>query len=591
MITFVHPLRGGGPADETAKPSSTVRNMLATWLLTQGGDMLEVAPFVSKISQAGSLALAEILDIRDKKIKLEAISKLAASLNVEMPSLQFKHQQNKKKFQDKTSELNALDVNCIRIKPKFFINQDGTECCQRTTPQPNGAGVSVLSAPDAKPWLNQCISADEQAIVVLGICPCEDKQKCYRLNLPGYYGEDPMIFDACLHQVGQKPVKIHESQVQVHQVASSNVVALTAFKNEIGPKAWTKLVDAPVKVAMALLFQERESPQLLSPPWGRTFQDANGRVNKVDSVSFQCHIRIAHSDLSLVLKPSGLNGVYSTPKTDDRRVSLDYQVIWLALEPVQLAVTAGSHDKCLGLVRNSRSGNKVTRGLRFAKEDFASAFAMLRPNEEVPTHVACKFLFKASPTPVGAGAADVMKWIEKQNWKAKPLRALSATVWLCGAEEMFDLEFVPWNDQMILIKWVKQRPTNQPLVLAGSTTKTKLDVHAVKSAWGLSLKEDPWAGYKPLHDSSAAKPNVSIPVAVARKLEAPIEDRFMTQSKELDSFKESTQLEIQALKAGMQELQTATKKDVQKELQLVRTEAQTHIRERPSVQTSRTKKP
>ena len=140
MITFVHPLRGGGPPAEVPKPSSTVRNMLATWLLTQGGDMLEVAPFVSKVSQAGSLALAEILDIKDKKLKLEAISRLANSLNVAMPSLQFKHQTNKKKYQEKTSRLNALDVSLIRIKPKFFINQDGTECCQRSAPLPNMVG-------------------------------------------------------------------------------------------------------------------------------------------------------------------------------------------------------------------------------------------------------------------------------------------------------------------------------------------------------------------------------------------------------------------------------------------------------------------
>ena len=404
--------------------------------------------------------------------------------------------------------------------------------------------------------------------------------------MPGYYGDDPMIFDSCLHQIGQKPVKIHESQVQVAQVASSDVVAVTAYKDELGQKAWLKLVDAPVKVAMSLLFQERESPQLLAPPWGRTFQDSNGKVGKVDAVSFQCHIRIAHSDLFMVFRASGYNGVYSTPKTDDRRVSADYRIVWLALDQVKLAVTAAAQDKCLGIVRNSRAGSKVTRGLRFTKDDFPGAFAVLRPNEEIPQHVACRFLFKASPTPIGAGSADVMKWIEQQTWKAKPFRALAATVWLCGCEEMFESDFIFWNDQMILIQWVKQRKVNQPLVLAGSTNRTKLDSRNVTSAWDMPLREDPWGGYKPTHDAAGSKPLGSVPPAVVHKLEAPIEDRFVSQTKELESFRESTNQEIQALKVGMKELQASTRtqlethqQEVQKEMQLVRTETQSHIKE------------
>ena len=318
------------------------------------------------------------------------------------------------------------------------------------------------------------------------------------------------------------------------------VLALTAFRDELGEQIWKQLEQSPVRTTWSLLFDEGDQPTLACPPWGRTFQDHNGKITKLDPFSFQVHCRIDQTDLKKMLRASGRKGVYTTPKTEDKRISQQYQIIWLNLDLLKITVSASSMDCSLGIVRHARQTSKISRGIRFDRADFPAAFQNLKPGEDMPSQIACKHLFKIAPVPIGAKHAEVQAWLTSNGWDARPLQALTGSTWLCGTADVFEADFAQWNQQTILLKWIQQKASHQPWLLAGSTaqfqTVSKTQSSASKDLPPLTL--DPWNNYQPIH--MAAKPNAALPPAVTRKLEAPIEDRFASQQKDFEKLREDT---------------------------------------------------
>ena len=95
--------------------------------------------------------------------------------------------------------------------------------------------------------------------------------------------------------------------------------------------------------------------------------------------------------------------------------------------------------------------SKIVRGLRFRREDFKKAFAEIRPQDTVPSDVPPPCLFKISPVPLGATAENVQAWFDGLSWKARPLRLLASSVWLCAAASTYEYSFQMWDDRPILV--------------------------------------------------------------------------------------------------------------------------------------------
>ena len=582
-VTFVYPLRGGGPSPKS-EPSSTVRNMMATWLLTQGAEMTDVVDFVNALNKAGAIAVASVLEFKDKTRRMEALQTLADSLNLTIPKVNVKHQV-KRKVQQRIPVDQALDLTQVTIKPDFFVNQDDTPCQQRATPGPGEAGVCLIASSDAIAWYDQAISADEQAMIVIGGCTCPCKERCLKIHLPAFLANEPIILDGCMHQLGRKQVKISESPAMKIPIAASAVVAITAFRDELSHEQWQQLQVSPVKFVLMTLFQDADQPTLLSPPWGRNFQDINGKQNRSDAFSFQCHVRLAETDLRRTLKASGKRGIYSIPKTEQKQIMPDFRIIWLQLDSVKMAVAAAAQQNSLGIVRNARNAGKLTRGIRFHKDDYEAAHAALKPGEEIPSQVSCQVFFKISPIPVGATSNEIQQWLTANQWKARPIRSLSGNTWLCGCEKPFDAVFATWDQQPILLKWVERRSSPQHMIIAGAPTFSKKVPNAkFDRPELLPLKEDPWGGYHPITNAGPVKP---LPQPITRKLEAPIEDRFAAQQAEIESFRTEASRQIAQLQEGMTEIQAgmkntndtieANQKAVQRELQTAKQETQRQL--------------
>ena len=585
-VDWVMPLRGGGPSAPIA--SGSAKNLLATWLLTQGADMNLVAPFVTSIAKAGAMPLSDILQIKDKPQKLKALQALAQSLDLSVPELHVKHQAQKRAINDRTKHMQSLDLTQVRIREGMFANQDGTPCLQRQAPAAGEAGIAVISSDDAGPWLQHTMSVDEQAVLIAGRCPSTEKKCCQRLQVPAYLEGEPIILDVCMHQLGQKAVKVLDVKSQDVPTAQTEVISVTAFKDEVGATAWDKIMIAPVKVILGLLFYDSEQPKITCPPWGRNFQNIHGKSDKSNPVSCQFHCRVLSSDIKKWLKASGKRGVFTVPKTEDRQLSQAYQVVWLHnMESVQITIAAGAHEKSLGVVRNTRQLNRISKGIRFAKSDFLEAFRQLRPNEPEPTQVSCRFMFKVSPTPKGASSEEMQSWLSANGWTARPIRALSADVWLCGAESPFDDDFVAWNGKPMIIKWIQPKSQNKSWLIAGQPPMSKITRGKPSQEKELpQLQGDPWSNpwgnYQPTGLGSNTRTQNAMPPAITRKLEAPIEERFDMQQKRVEELQADTKKQIDELKAsmlGMQSQVETNQSQVKAEFAAVRQETAQQFKE------------
>ena len=95
-----------------------------------------------------------------------------------------------------------------------------------------------------------------------------------------------------------------------------------------------------------------------------------------DASSLQFHVRISQDDLVKTLQARGSKSVDTTAKSEDKKISDYYQVVWLPhLSLVDLQVTAATCRNHRGIVRSMKAGpKKITRGLRFRRADFKTAF-------------------------------------------------------------------------------------------------------------------------------------------------------------------------------------------------------------------------
>ena len=271
-------------------------------------------------------------------------------------------------------------------------------------------------------------------------------------------------------------------------------------------------------------------------------------------------------DLRTMLRASGNGGIFTCPKTESKKISGDFLIVWTRMNEVDLAVSLSQFDNHFGVVKTFKSG-AVTKGIRFAKQDFPSAFAKLRPGDIMPTMVTPNFLFKVEPLPVGTTSEQVQQWLTAHEWQAKPVRQINAKTWLCASEKQFEETFPQWNGMPVLVKWIQPKMDHKPVILAGNIQKTLQNV-AVENALQHVTEDgvftsDPWGSWIKNQGSTgltsqtaASKPSGTI-VQPPRKLESPIEDKFQRQEEQIHQLRTSAEKEILSLRDDMSKLEKA----------------------------------
>ena len=585
-IMLLNGLHGGGKA---AKPDESVRakNALATFLLERGADLQVTSVFTEKVvTTVGQQAIHHILQIQQPGAKLAALRKLADSLVLKMPDLSTVDAQRRANVQKKVKAQNfATHIphpSEFQLQDDFFLNQDDTSCKQIETIQAGSSGIALMSAQDAVPWLqtdNQ-ISQDELAALVLGTCPCSDSKRCQRIIVPAFdQSNKPVLLSACLHNLGKQHLKIREvSKAADVAVSSTTVCAVTAFQSELEVGVWNQLLESPVKVCFDLIQQTGCHLSLPCAPWGRSWRSSQGKCDPSVADSFQVHIRIPWAKKEILLKTSGMAGIYITPKAEDRQLDDGYAIVWLDKNLGELKVLAASCPKHFGLVKLVKAkGKRINRGIRFLKDDFNDMYAHLKPGVSPPVQLTCLHFAKLAPTPIGAMYDEVQAWLIEVDWPAKPVKPIGSDAWMIGSEVRFESEWASWNNQLILLTWFppKNRSDNK-VVVAGMSSK-KQEVHHQKNPQQDESKQnDPWADYVyssgRVLDIDKKTTEVSKTVsAVPRTVTGPIEDRFQKQDSQITELKST----LQALSGridNQEQYQASFKNDVKKEFEIVRSE-------------------
>ena len=584
QISYMKPTHGGGPTDATPVNAQDYqvrqRNNLASFLISQGVDVASCVPFIdSLLKGSGPEAVSTILSVKFPGKKWDGLLRLASALNIPMPEVIDKVERAKRRVQQKFKNharefFENMPVEALILQPGCIKNEDETDSQQMQKITPNASGVVLLRYDVARPWVEKGtpISQDELSVVIVGTCLHPNKCECNSVQLPVKLNDEPLVVSGCMHHLGVKRANYTGTDQEEIPVAESQVVALTAFQDEIHESEWGILLKSPVKTMMRLLLGDSESVELLAPPWGRSFQRAGKKVQPNMATSVQCHVRICKGELRRFMKASGAAGVYTIPKTEDHKVLNDYQVIWLNESAVDFAVSLSKVDNHYGIVRGSRSDGK-SKGIRFDKADYMTAFANLKPDEKPPLLVMANHHFKIAPTPLGTTGAQVQEWLQLQGWDAKPIRALTGTCWLCVAEKKFEDVFTQWNGSPILIKWIDAKKTSPPTVLAGqiqkislAQMKTDVSTSATSSTSGDGDIDDPWKAYISQKGQSAtakqSRQNLkmqSIPILAQqpRRVEAPIEDRFQRHDAALQDLKAQTDKEISQLRENLSKVEKA----------------------------------
>eukprot|EP00438_Fugacium_kawagutii_P020389 Skav231744 [mRNA] locus=scaffold1584:181040:183616:+ [translate_table: standard] len=573
-FSFVLQLRGGGGSKVT--PLWEAKHAIATAFVTIGAELKAIEEFSERmVLTAGPNSILEQCKPASITARVANLKKLANQMKVPIPDSNVQANKSQQRMKDRLQKLNVtVDtqelIKQLVVEDGFFCNEDSTPCQQLQMIQPNQSGFVLATPQEATPWLGtpQTLSQDEFAIVVIGQCNCQDRSGCKELTIPMFSSPDnPLVVKGVLHQLGAKDVKTNTTKNKQVPVADTAIVCVTAFRDEVGEQGWMQLVDSPIKFCMNHLQGGDKSLQMSTSPWGRSFQKEKAKVQADKAASFQFHCRIPKSDVRATLRASGFAGIYTTVKSESKQVSQEYSVVWLTKSTVELQKLMVTHIEHRGIVRSSKS-HATARGLRFEVAAFAEAWKKLRPGEEPPETIMAKVMFKISPTPAGATAGEILQFLKTMGWKAKPIRALAGSTWLCASEVQYPESFLTWNDKTILVKWIPSRNTPNIVIVAGNAPKLSQKSKPSDNGDPFQLPgNDPWAAFKLQNGSSMVQGQASGATGPgpnpARKIEAPIENRFRQQDEALEQHKQQSAEKIAKLESDLASLQTAVTKSTE----------------------------
>ena len=532
-------LHGGGKVDASIE----TKNAFAVFMIQQGADLQQTTHLADVLMRSvGLQTMQKTLLIERVQDRLQAFRSLATSIHATWPefvrsdSSRFQKVQNSAKHKRLSS--GNIRASQITLIPETFCNEDGSQTTIQQQIVPGSSGVALLDASVAEPWVvnQKTISSDELCVLVLGHeCPAKGSPHCKLVQIPANNeAGNPIVIKACMHNIGQKEVKLVQSKQDDVPVSPSTIVAITIYRDEIQNEEWRHVEHHPVKFAL-LALGINDNSAILTPPWGRSWQNAGNKVDPSRASSVQFHARIETSNLQTYMKASGHQGTYLVPKLESNLPDTSYAVVWYDAAVVDLCKIMADIPQHLGQVRIMRGKGenaRLSRGVRCKRSDFEDIFKKLRPSDVIPNVSPVSKLYKLQPCPKGASAEIVTTWLEKQKIQARPLKALASDVWLIGASEDISQNFYTWNGQSIMVSHVqsKYQQKSSP-VIAGKVVPSSVGANKSKregATGDMVFQMDPWANYAPSGQSmsnTVKNPAHSMPSA-PRSVDAPTENRF-----------------------------------------------------------------
>ena len=330
-----------------------------------------------------------------------------------------------------------------------------------------------------------------------------------------------VLLSGILVQLGSKKITFKQGDPKQIPTQDCHLVAITLHKSDWSQEEWQKALYQTSNFIKEILRNDRLD-QHVHAMWGRSLRHGKTPSNPAQAQTVQMHCTIDHAHLSIVLKHSGFNYLFMTPKDSGGRIDPEFRVIWTDADMVKVIALSTQTAQCLGAIR----GKNGALGLRFPKAAYEKAWEVICPGKPVPSATEGE-IWKLQGLPFGCTQQMVEAWCEAQQWDCRPFRSLGPQTWLLKTTQEPPKGLLMFNSSPVLLTYVPPKQnTSTANLLLGPRSKPMGHGMAAHDPW--TTGADPWAG------SKWAKPQAAMP---PRSLEGPAEARFKQQDEQIEKMK------------------------------------------------------
>ena len=548
IVLHVVPQVHGGGFGSKNQNRMLQQTALASVLLEHGYDL----PWTTKTCDTllAKFALHRIQAITALPIgaeKLKAIQSICKEADIAIPEVKKPSSRavstvapwsNAKKA--KRSQI-QLDPKDFSICTGFFLNSDGTPASQLQELRPQATGVVLATTQQAQSWIRegQLISSDELGLLILGKVP-ETSFSFVEVTFPCKNPNDQMVLlSAKLIQLGTKHIGFLKGPDKKIDSQSCALVAITICKEDWDQDSWHDALHNTQSFLRRVLAQETQNESVLAM-WGRSLRSGKAPASPAQALTIQMHATVLDSKLDLLLKQSGFNKLYLTPKLQNGEPNPDFRIMWINGDLPRVTALSAQSAQCLGLVKGRLNQGF---GLRFKASDFVDSWKKIFPQCDPPSLPQGNMQYKIEGLPFGCSQQMLVDWADSNQWPVSPHRTLGPQCWLVKTGQAPPKGILMFNSAPLLITPVLPKTTKSEKLITGPLPRQNpKDVHGNLDPWAQ------WTGPRP----STAAPSVT----QTRKVDGPIESRFQAQDEQINSLK----AEISKLSVAQEQSLAVTEK-------------------------------
>ena len=563
-----------GGAKTTSKQDfkRSIESGIANLLLEYGLDLPQVTSSTSLlIESVGLPRLHHLLHGEPETDRFASFERLCKAIDLTLPVKPTKRSHTDGKYrkirmQEQIRESGILAAENFLLQEGFFLNEDGSAANILTQYSPNASGVILMTPQKAQEWITAATdkSPDELGIYVLGPLSVPSRFQTIHINAPAKdHTGRPVLLNGCLVQMGEKHLTTPSSENSI-ETNDVQVASVTLWQEDFEPSLWSRIVESPVRATKDLLTLDGHQG-IMGKPWARVYQDKGVTVTPALASSVQFHAEFQKGPRFLaLLKRSGFNKIFITPKNEVGRPDPAWKIIWLSETVMQIESKASGIHGTAGLVKGKKS-----RGLRVEQSVFRSTWDKLKPGTEPPDLRETKFVFRLQPLPLGIDAQNLRAWGEQIKWNIRPIRAVGAKQWIIGSDDQ-PPNILMFNGQPLLVQQLHQKQLVGTGVIAAGPRplKAKPLTKATDKQKTANVYQngdpyhDPWASYASSHSATASVASVPTPfqdgisTASSRSATGPVANLLQQQEDRLHA--------VETMMGKLQDQQTHAAQDMER---------------------------
>eukprot|EP00438_Fugacium_kawagutii_P033910 Skav231154 [mRNA] locus=scaffold1736:37556:41437:- [translate_table: standard] len=375
----------------------------------------------------------------------------------------------------KPVQSSRVDTSQFRLAPGYVLLANGAPAPIQEVFTPYQAGVALVNASDVEHWFaSKPVMPDELGMIIIGHVPSEFAQHMKQITVPATNSQGQSVLLAGrLHQLGEKQLTLISADASPVETRQTTICAITVWRDEFSDSAWADLSKAPVRYIKNMLRTEALD-QYLGVPWGRTWRKGKQPSNPEAATSMQFHIDVPTTNLSQLLKSSGWNRIYITPKdAESGRPSPAWRILWCDGTKEELMPKVMHLPGMAGYIRGLKS-----HGLRVEQSAFDSLWKLIHPDVEPPKPPPKGDMVKITPLPHGLDRDILQRWAQTQDWECWPVKQLGPRTWLLISLKPLPPRIMTFNGTPLIIKPVVPHQTSTRTgVVAGPKARANGDAN------------------------------------------------------------------------------------------------------------------